>query len=864
MNRFASVVVAASLALGCSRTPELAAPAPSARREAPAERILALDDLVTVREVLRFAFHDPSRSGETPLEPGRPVRLEPAVRLEGDAADLLELELTGLAAPGAIEAHWSVVGATPATRFRRSASGRDAVGHAIQLLRIPLGGSSDWRGAIERLELRYSGPRNAVPTLRSARIVRAEVDPERLARTRGRRFHVELDHELREASILAAGAVWREELQGSGADRLRLASGIMSGSPAELEVRIDALDRSGTVIARSATRVARSSGVGAWDERSVPLTVPAETWRIRAEIEPLVEAGDRSTLVALAEVELVATAAAAPAAPNVILVSVDTLRADRVGSYAGRADLTPRIDAWSRRRAVQFDSAWSAAASTLPSHASMLTGLDPLRHGAYLEVPLGPAAVTLAERLAAVGYDTVAFTGGGYLHPHYGFVQGFRRYRYWPRPPGGRSSDLASSIDAALGYLSSERTRPFLLFLHTYDVHGPFRRRTPPGAESFRVEPRSRGATATQGYFDGDRWPLVVDAGIRRELRRDEVALVSELYDHGVRAVDTGLGRLLDGLRSLGLEESTVVVLTSDHGESLGEHDFWGHGYLWATNLRVPLLISVPGRTRGGERSAEPVSLYDLVPTVLDLAGLAPPTDLEGRSLVPRLGESRPDAEAASGRVLWAYAPDTNHGVAAMAGAEKLVLGDAPFPGSPTAESWLTLEDRPVESTRGRDDRRLELRRAALARIAGADGGILLRLENRGGAPARLVLRSPAFRPNAIKRVSPPDLEVRFLEPDGLQLGLPARADWTLRILGPERELAVEVEAETGGSAAGRGRLVASAAELCASVRQATWSPGATPAVVVSARGNGECAVEGLAAPNPELREQLLGLGYLN
>lgn len=864
MNRFAFAVAAASLALGCSRTPERAEPASSPRREAPAERILALDDLVTVREILRFAFHEPSRSGETALEPGRPVRLEPAVRLVGEAADLLELELAGLAAPGAIEAHWSVEGAPSATRFRRSASGRDAVGHAVQRLRIPLGTSSDWRGAIERLELRYSGPRSAVPKLRSARIVRAEVDPERLARTRGRRFHVELDHELREASILAAGTVWREEIAGSGPARLEVASGTLAGLPPDLEVRIDALDRSGKMIARSTTRIARSADTAAWEQRSMPLTLPGETRRIRVEVEPLVEAGDRSTLVALAEVDLVASAAAAPARPNVILVSIDTLRADRVGSYAGRADLTPRIDSWSRRRAVQFDSAWSAAASTLPSHASMLTGVDPLRHGAYLEVPLGPAAVTLAERLAAVGYDTVAFTGGGYLHPHYGFVQGFRRYRYWPRPPGGRSSDLTSSVDAALDYLSSERARPFLLFLHTYDVHGPFRRRTPPGAESFRVEPRSRGATAAQGYFDGDRWPLVIDAGRRRELRRDEVALVSELYDHGVRAVDAELGRLLDALGTLGLEQSTVVVLTSDHGESLGEDDFWGHGYLWATNLRVPLLISVPSRTHGGERSAEPASLYDLVPTILELAGVAAPADLEGRSLVARLGEPRRGAEAAPDRVLWAYAPDTNHGVAAMVDAGKLVLGDAPFPGSPSAESWRTLEDRPIGPGGNGEKRWIELRRAALARIAGAAGGVLLRLENRGGAPARLVLRSATFRPNAIKRVSPPDFAARFVEPAGLELELPARADWTLRVLGPEPGLAVEIEVAAGASAASRGRLVASAAELCASVRQASWSPGTTPAVVVSARGNGDCAVEGSAAPNPELREQLLGLGYLN
>lgn len=864
MNRFAFAVAAVSLALGCSRTPERAESAPFPPPEARAQRILALDELVTAREVQRFEVGAPAASGGTALEPGRAVRLVSAEPLLADAADLLELELEGLAAPGAIEAHWSVAGSPPAARHRRSASGRDAVGHGVQRLRLPLGRTSEWRGSIERLELRYSGPRSSVPTLRAARLVRAEVDPERLARTRDRRFHVELDHELREASILAAGTVWREEIAGSGPARLEVASGTLAGRPPDLEVRIDALDRSGKMIARSTTRIARSADAGAWEQRSVPLTLPGETRRIRVEVEPLVEAGDRSTLVALAEVDLVASAAAAPARPNVILVSIDTLRADRVGSYAGRADLTPRIDSWSRRRAVQFDSAWSAAASTLPSHASMLTGVDPLRHGAYLEVPLGPAAVTLAERLAAVGYDTVAFTGGGYLHPHYGFVQGFRRYRYWPRPPGGRSSDLASSVDGALEFLGRERTRPFLLFLHTYDVHGPFRRRTPPGAESFRVEPRSRGASAAQGFFDGDRWPQVVDAGHRRELRRDEVALVSELYDHGVRAVDTELGRLLDAIGTLGLEQSTVVILTSDHGESLGEDDFWGHGYLWATNLRVPLLISVPGRTRGGERSAEPASLYDLVPTILELAGVAAPADLEGRSLVARLGEPRRGAEAAPGRVLWAYAPDTNHGVAAMVDAGKLVLGDAPFPGSPSAESWRTLEDRPVGPGGKGDDRRIELRRAALARIADAAGGILLRLENRGGAPARVVLRSAAFRPNAIKRVAPADLEARFLGSDGLELELPPRADWTLRVQGPEAGLAIEIEVVAGASAAGRGRLVASAAELCDSARQAIWSPGATPAVVVSARGNGDCATDGSGTPDPELREQLLGLGYLN
>lgn len=260
---------------------------------------------------------------------------------------------------------------------------------------------------------------------------------------------------------------------------------------------------------------------GRWTRFESRLRPPrgAVSVELSVDLEPGGE--DTDVLAAIAAVEII-TGRRTDSRPDVLLVSVDTLREDRVTLDGGADSLTPALAAWADRiGATYFENAYSCAASTLPSHASLLTGLDVLHHGAYEEVPLSGTLPTLAEALAANGYRTAAVTGGGYLHPRYRLDRGFALYRHWPRPPGGRTTDLDDGIRHAAELLALSSDRPIFLFLHTYDVHGPYRRRGErrTGEDRMVIAPRARG---TEGYFDLDRWPVVFEgpsAGISTRAR---------------------------------------------------------------------------------------------------------------------------------------------------------------------------------------------------------------------------------------------------------------------------------------------------------------------------------------------------------
>jgi arylsulfatase A-like enzyme len=356
--------------------------------------------------------------------------------------------------------------------------------------------------------------------------------------------------------------------------------------------------------------------------------------------------------------------------PDLVLVSVDTWRADRMSLYGHDRPTTPRLDAWAAERAAVFTRAVAPAPWTLPSHTSMLTGLDALGHG--VNHPSAAASydlVTVAERLRAAGYFTAAVTGGGWLHPGYGLAQGFDRYRYWPARGRGRE-EWAAQAAALAGELRSFR-RPYFLFVHTYAVH------------DYRALPPDRE--------DGDPEAL--------RLRR---------YDRALTETDALLGPLLERLSG----GETAVVVTSDHGEGLLAGEEPGHGSLYEHTLRVPLLISVPDRRGAGTTVASLARTVDVVPTLLELSGLAVPPGMDGRSLLPRLGGERPDRPPVavsymaldSGLALrfvdWKYTFD-NSALARTHGREALYRLDTDpgetidlAPGNPRAERYRSLARR--------------------------------------------------------------------------------------------------------------------------------------------------------------------------
>jgi arylsulfatase A-like enzyme/Tfp pilus assembly protein PilF len=287
----------------------------------------------------------------------------------------------------------------------------------------------------------------------------------------------------------------------------------------------------------------------------------------------------------------------ASAKPSVLLVSIDTTRADRLGCYGRREASTPNLDRWAAEGVV-FENAVTPVPITLPAHASLMSGLLPHRHGVrdngIYRVPHAPP--TLAALLAEAGYDTAAVVGAAVLDRQYGLDRGFGRYEDSVGPMGLAIAERdAAAVTSAASAAARSLRKPFFLFVHYFDPHAAYVP-PPPFAERFRPD----------------------------------------LYQGEIAYVDEQIGRLRRELEGLGLLEGTVVVLTSDHGESLGEHGEPTHGvFLYQATLRVPLIIVAPKRWPGGRRVAGLASLIDVPPTLLELAGLRVPGALDGRSLAP-------------------------------------------------------------------------------------------------------------------------------------------------------------------------------------------------------------------------------------
>jgi arylsulfatase A-like enzyme len=311
------------------------------------------------------------------------------------------------------------------------------------------------------------------------------------------------------------------------------------------------------------------------------------------------------------------------AALNVVVVSLDTLRAKSLGCYGHGRDTSPFLDQVARQGTL-FENAIAPATVTGPSHMSIFTGLYPPRHGMITGLEAKRNDVkTLAERFRAAGYHTAAFTENGYLIRDFGFADGFAAYTE-NTGQGGLSKPAQGEVRLTFGqaetWLGANRRFPFFLFVHTYEVHAPYR----PPAEY-------------QGLF--------ADDGLPGQPERPMLRLWFTDYDREIRFVDDQIRRLFDALARRSLGETTIVVILSDHGEEFGEHGGWQHGAtVYDELLRVPLIFWAPGRVPAGARHTTQVSLVDVAPTLLDMAGVPAPDTLQGRSLRAAIADGREPA----------------------------------------------------------------------------------------------------------------------------------------------------------------------------------------------------------------------------
>jgi arylsulfatase A-like enzyme len=318
---------------------------------------------------------------------------------------------------------------------------------------------------------------------------------------------------------------------------------------------------------------------------------------------------------------------------NVVLITLDTTRADHLGCYGYDKPVSPRIDRFAATGAL-FTNAYCTASVTPVSHASILTGQYPYTHGlrvlhGLMENRLPDGAVTLAEVLKDAGYETAAFISAFPAGARFGLDQGFNTFdeAFLDEPvdrivgpdgtvnTGKNQRRAGETTDLALDWLTGVQGT-FFLWLHYFDPHDA---RVIPPPEYLEQFPAPSGSV-----LDGLR----------------------QLYDIEIQYMDQHIGRVLDDLVAKGRLEDTIVVVVSDHGQGLGDHGWWTHGILYEEQIKAPLIVRAPG-VSAGRRVDHLVRTIDIAPTILDLVGLDPerlgPPD--GASLVPMLKGNAPDPE---------------------------------------------------------------------------------------------------------------------------------------------------------------------------------------------------------------------------
>ncbi len=333
---------------------------------------------------------------------------------------------------------------------------------------------------------------------------------------------------------------------------------------------------------------------------------------------------------------------------NVVIISIDALRADRLHLYGYQRATSPWLDELSKD-AVVFDRFYYSGGGTLPSHLSMLTSLNPLNHGVTPENSraLENERITLAEQLRAAGYATAGFTDGGWTAGKFGFSQGFDVYD----DAGG---GLAVTLPKAQAWIEAHQDGPFFLFLHTYDVHSNPKTKLPyscPDGSHLRF------VSSPPATFDGCRFgecgPRLLGTVNARIAKGEvqlgdiftpaEVGFLSSLYDGCISYADQQLGGFAAFLKDRGLFDTTLFIVTADHGEEFGDHGMLLHhqgGYEEISH--IPLVIKFPKSKWGGRRVENLAAMIDVMPTVLAVARIEPNPQVQGSSLIQEITQNQP------------------------------------------------------------------------------------------------------------------------------------------------------------------------------------------------------------------------------
>ncbi|MEM6455024.1 MAG: sulfatase [Acidobacteriota bacterium] len=626
--------------------------------------------------------------------------------IDASAVQHIRVHHSGLTSGAYMQIYWAREGEDFAESRSLTVEREEPGDPLVPIYDLPVFRHPEWTGTIVRFRIDPLSIADRRVQLYAIEGWKDQVDGGRLAAATTRPFKVDLGGDVRDALLGAPGIAQTRTLDvpADGAPTLRLAYGLQQivGPPVRFRVRVGpAVETSDSDAAGATATDASVAEATLLDETLVPVERAADARWVEHSLSLADYAGKRLQLTletaadddsvldlthgfpVWADPQIVHRAAEDDRPPNVIIVLIDTLRADRLSLYGYERETSPRLTQWAQERGAVFKTVVAPSPWTLPSHVSLFTGLDTLSHGVNYAHAAPQHLTFLAEHLREAGYTTGAFTGGAYLTASYGLAQGFQRLHYESGFEGGGDRPTAGKdLDANLARVEAwlaDVPEPYFLFFHTYDVHAPYLAHSPfyeqfypDDAEADAAAEAKRMITTqpirpvrAEGYLFRSRFvePNPDGQGLI-PLRDERKDALDAMYDSGIARVDKLLGTFFDQLDATGHSDRSVTVVASDHGEGLGEVDqrgevSAGHANLYDHNLLVPLVVAWPDRRHAGASVDRQVRLIDVFPTLLESVGLPLPVDLDGRSLTPLLS----DASAPFPREAYSYAGSSNFGL---------------------------------------------------------------------------------------------------------------------------------------------------------------------------------------------------------
>ncbi len=314
---------------------------------------------------------------------------------------------------------------------------------------------------------------------------------------------------------------------------------------------------------------------------------------------------------------------------NIVLISIDTMRADRIGYNNYFRKITPNLDYLSKDSAV-FKNHIAQAPSTAPSHASILTSTIPATHGALIKrkTEIKANIPTLAEILKSNGYITASFNGGGQLDKKFGFSRGFDIYDSYAESDYSKEK-MSDKVTKGIDWIEANQGKKYFLFLHTYDIHVPY---SPEKSDLEKIYPGYKG----QLELPVTSSKLKPINAKKVKLSKQDQEFIEAAYDAEIISVDRDLKALFDYLKNSKQYENTIIIVTSDHGEEFGEHGYmaWHSHTLYDELIKVPLILKLPSKIAVGRSINKQTRSIDIVPTLLELLNIPANNQIEGKSLL--------------------------------------------------------------------------------------------------------------------------------------------------------------------------------------------------------------------------------------